>query len=59
MNKTMIKTAVIPGAIALAATLLSVCLPFNAIAAIGLVAVGGLLSIAALEYGRSEKRALR
>lgn len=59
MNNTMIKTAVIPGAIALAATLLSVCLPFNAVAAIGLIAVAGVVSIFALEYGRAEKRALR
>jgi hypothetical protein len=55
-NEKILKTAVIPGAIALAAILLSVSLPFNAtlVAAFGCVAV--LLGILALEYGVTSKR---
>ena len=53
--KTFYKTAVIPGAIALAAILLSVSLPFNAVRVAGFGIVVMLLGIAGLEYG-NEKR---
>jgi hypothetical protein len=55
-NQKILKSAAIPSALALAAILLSVSLPFNATAVVAFGCVGVLLGIAALEYGVSVKR---
>ena len=55
-NLKNLKTAVIPGAIALAAILLSVSLPFNATLFAAFGCVGVLVGIVALEYGVAVKR---
>jgi len=55
-NQKILKNAVIPGAIALAAILLSVSLPFNATLFAAFGCAGVLVGIFALEYGAAEKR---
>jgi hypothetical protein len=55
-NLKVLKSAAIPSAIALVASLLSVSLPFNATIVAAFGCVGVLVGIAALEYGVSVKR---